>query len=163
VTVWETDSPGPDPGERSRFAGRSLPAFGGERTVAWYHDADRTTTAFVRPSTERLALDGLVEFEMVNNGRDGLRCGHWNPHELVDGGWFHVAPLVHTADCRVLHRGVACGGRSGRSPARRSASAVAVATGSRPGTSAAASTASSRATGPRPTPAARWSSWPASR
>lgn len=64
-------------------------------------------TAFVRPSTERLALalDGLVEFVMVNNGREGLRCGQWNLHKPVEGEWFHIAPLVHTADCRVLHPG----------------------------------------------------------
>lgn len=103
VAVWDTTSPGPE--TKSRFAGRSPPAFEGDGTVAWYHDADRTTRAFVRPSTERLELDGLVEFEVVNHSHGGLRCGHWNLHKLVDGEWFHVAPRIHTSDCRILSPG----------------------------------------------------------
>ena len=103
VAVWDTNSPGPEEG--SRFGGRSLPEFDGEKTVQWYHDADRTTTAFVRPSAERLELDGSVSFETVNHSRETLRCGHWNLYKLVDGQWFHVAPRVHTADCRGLFAG----------------------------------------------------------
>jgi len=106
VTVWDTDSPGPD-GD-SRFAGRSVPVLGDERTTQWYHEADDSTVAYVEPSTERVELDGLVSFEMVNNSHQGLRCGHWNLHKLVDGEWFHVAPTVHTSDCRLL----AAGGRT---------------------------------------------------
>jgi hypothetical protein len=103
VTVWDTTSPGPE--EQSRFAGRSLPALDREGAVQWYHAADTESKAFVRPSTERLELDGLVSFEMVNNSRETLRCGHWNLYKLVDGEWFHVAPTVHTDDCRGLPAG----------------------------------------------------------
>jgi hypothetical protein len=42
---------------------------------------------------------------MVNHSHDTLQCGHWNLHKLVDGEWFHIAPTVHTSDCRVLHPG----------------------------------------------------------
>lgn len=103
MTVWDSNSPGPDMG--SRFAGRSVPDFDADLTVSWYHDADRTTPAFVRPSTERLELDGRAEFEIVNNSHQQLQCGHWNLYKLVDSEWFHVGPVVHTLDCRILHPG----------------------------------------------------------
>jgi hypothetical protein len=103
VAVWDAESPGPD--RDSRFAGRSLPAFEGDRTVAWYHEADENTVTYVQPSTERLELDGLVEFEAVNHSTESVGCGHWNLHKLVDGEWYHVAPTVHTADCRGLAPG----------------------------------------------------------
>lgn len=125
VAVWDTSSPGPD--AESRFAGRSLPEFDGESSVQWYHDADESTAAFVEPSTERVELDGRVDFEMVNHSHEELGCGHWNLHKLVDGEWFHVAPMGHTMDCRMLHPGgrkqwslrafhgepVRCGGNGG--------------------------------------------------
>ncbi|MFB6121375.1 MAG: hypothetical protein ABEJ68_09700 [Halobacteriaceae archaeon] len=104
VQVWNTERPGPT-GE-SRFAGRSVPSLG-EGPTGWYHDADATTKAFLRPSTERLELDGLAEFEFVNHSRSALQCGHWNLHKLVDGEWFHVAPRIHFSVCR----GVGPGGR----------------------------------------------------
>jgi hypothetical protein len=103
LAVWNTDSPGPE--TESRFAGRDLPAFDGESTLQWFHDADESTQAYVEPSTERLELDGLVEFEVVNHSHEMVRCGHWNAYKLVDGEWFHVGPLGHTADCRALHPG----------------------------------------------------------
>jgi len=103
VSVWDTNSPGPE--DESRFAGRSVPAFDSDRTVQWYHDADRTTPAFVRPSTEQLELDGVIDFEMVNHSHEILGCGHWNLHKLVDGTWYHVAPTGHNADCHQLTPG----------------------------------------------------------
>ena len=103
VTVWDTRRPGPE--TESRFAGRSLPPFPGDGSVRWFHDADRATPAFVRPGTERAELDARVAFEMVNNGHEGLQCGHWDLYKLVDGEWFHVAPTAHTADCRLLAPG----------------------------------------------------------
>lgn len=103
VSVWDTNNPGP--AEESRFAGRSVPEFDGDRTVQWYHDADRATSAFVRPSTERIELDGFVGFEAVNHSHEILQCGHWNLYKLVDGRWFHVAPRGHTSDCRGLAPG----------------------------------------------------------
>ncbi|EMA19384.1 hypothetical protein [Haloarcula amylolytica] len=103
VSVWDTRSPGPE--TDSRFAGRSLPPFPGDGGVQWYHEADRATPAFVRPSTERAKLDTQVGFEMVNNSHERLQCGHWDLYKLVDGEWFHVAPAAHTADCRLLKPG----------------------------------------------------------
>ncbi|WP_135533734.1 hypothetical protein [Halostella pelagica] len=103
VTVWNTDAPGPE--AKSRFAGRSVPAFDNDRTVQWFHEADSTTPAFVRPSAERIELDGRIDFEMVNNSHEELGCGHWNLYKLVDGRWFHVCPAFHTADCRSLPPG----------------------------------------------------------
>jgi len=111
ATLWDTTSPGPE--RESRFAGRSPPAFDGQwfiwrnddSTVRWYHDADRTTEAFVRPSPERVELDGLVEVEMVNNSHEAVGTGHWDFLKLVDGRWFHVAPERHTADIRSIPPG----------------------------------------------------------
>lgn len=103
IAVWDTDSPGPD--ADSRFAGRDLPNFEGELTTAWFHDAEESTPVYVEPSTERLELDGLVEFEVANHSRDNARCGHWNLYKLVDDEWFRVGPSVHTADCQLLHPG----------------------------------------------------------
>jgi len=100
VTLWETDSPGP--GAESRFAGRSVPTIEEESSLQWFHEADKTTGAYVEPSTERLELDSLVEFEVVNHTHEVLRCGHWNLHKLVDSAWYHVGPFIHTADCRAL-------------------------------------------------------------
>jgi len=103
ITVWETDSPGPE--RESRFAGRSVPDLDGARSVRWYHDADRTTPAFLEPESEELALDGAVGFEMVNNSHETLRCGHWDLYKLVDDEWYHVAPQGHLSDCRGLFPG----------------------------------------------------------
>ena len=100
VTVWDTQRPGPE--TDSRFADRSLPPFPGDGRVQWFHDADGTTPAFVRPGTERAELDTEIGFQMVNNSHERLQCGHWNLYKLVDGEWFHVAPTGHTADCRLL-------------------------------------------------------------
>ncbi|RKS84068.1 hypothetical protein BDK61_3468 [Haloarcula quadrata] len=103
VTVWDTRSPGPE--TDSRFAGRSLPPLSGDGSVQWFHDAEKTTPAFVRPSAERAELDTQVGFETVNNSHGRLQCGHWDLYKLVGGEWFHIAPGVHTADCRILKPG----------------------------------------------------------
>lgn len=103
ITVWETDSPGP--ATKSHFAGRSVPPIPDTSPLQWYHEADATTGAYVEPSTERLELDGLVEFEMVNHTHEMLQCGHWNLYKLVDGEWHHVGPFMHTDDCRGLPPG----------------------------------------------------------
>ncbi|EMA22362.1 hypothetical protein [Haloarcula argentinensis] len=100
VTVWDTRHPGPE--TESRFAGRSLPSFPGDGSVQWFHEANKTTSAFVRPTAERVQLDAQVGFEMVNNSHERLQCGHWNLYKLVDGEWFHIAPTGHTDDCRIL-------------------------------------------------------------
>ncbi|GAA5432568.1 hypothetical protein [Haloarcula japonica] len=100
ISVWDTRNPGPE--TESRFAGRSLPPFPGDGGVQWFHEADKTTPAFVRPTAERVQLDAQVGFEMVNNSHERLQCGHWDLYKLVDGEWFHIAPTGHTADCRIL-------------------------------------------------------------
>lgn len=103
VTVWDSERPGP--GSESRFEGRTVPTMSKEATVQWFHDADESTTAYLRPEREYVELDGSATFEMVHNGRGGAGCGHWNLHKLVDGQWFHVGPTLHTADCRTLYPG----------------------------------------------------------
>ncbi|WP_058992694.1 hypothetical protein [Haloarcula sp. CBA1127] len=103
VTVWDTQHPGPE--TESRFAGRSLPSFPGDGGVQWFHEAERATPAFVRPTAERVQLDAQIGFEVVNNSHKRLQCGHWDLYKLVDGEWFHIAPMGHTADCRLLSPG----------------------------------------------------------
>jgi len=103
VGVWDTEHPGPD--ADSRFAGRTVPAFEGESTTAWFHEADASTRVYVEPSTERLDLDGLVEFEVVNHSDESVGCGHWDLYKLDGGEWFHVGPFAHTDDCRGLAPG----------------------------------------------------------
>jgi len=103
VATWNTKAPGPT--EESAFQGRSVPPIHQEGSIQWYHEADRATQAFVRTSAEQVELDGLIEFEMVNHSHELLLCGHWNLYKLVDGEWFHVAPTIHTSDCRGLAPG----------------------------------------------------------
>jgi hypothetical protein len=109
IAVWNTGSPGPE-GE-SRFAGREVPPLPNrtevdeERAVQWYHEADASTAATLRPETERLDLDGAMNFELVYNARESSGCGHWNVYKLVGGEWFHVGPTFHTADCRSIAPG----------------------------------------------------------
>jgi hypothetical protein len=100
LTVWETDSPGPD--TESRFTGRSVPTLPQPQSIQWYHEADATTGAYVEPSSERIELDGLVEFQVINHTDVTLQCGHWNMYKLVDGEWYHIGPFGHDADCRSL-------------------------------------------------------------
>jgi len=104
IAVWQTTAPGPS--DQSRFAGRSVPALG-DAGAAWYHEADGESTAYLQPETERGSLPEQVRFTMVNTGRSALQCGHWNLYKLDDAEWFHVAPYVHTADCRRLAPGQA--------------------------------------------------------
>ncbi len=113
VSAWDTRRPGPE--TESRFAGRSLPPLPGDGGVQWFHEAERVTPAFARPSTERATRDTQVGFEMVNNSHGRLQCGHWDLYKLVGGEWFHIAPGVHTADCRILNRAAGTSGASGRS------------------------------------------------
>ncbi|MCD2199964.1 hypothetical protein LPA44_08650 [Halobacterium sp. KA-4] len=103
VAVWDTTSPGPD--AASRFDGRSVPALAEDATVQWFHDAAESTEVFVQPASERVELDARVAFEVVNHSHESVGCGHWNLHKLVDGEWFHVAPMGHTSDCRQLAPG----------------------------------------------------------
>lgn len=103
VAVWPTESPGPD--TESRFAGTSVPELPGEDDTAWFHAADASTPTFVRPSVERTDLPARVEFTFVNRSRESTSCGHWNLYKVRDGEWFHVGPLGHLSDCRVVAPG----------------------------------------------------------
>ncbi|AFK18617.1 hypothetical protein E6P09_07520 [Haloferax mediterranei ATCC 33500] len=103
LAVWDTDNPGPN--TQSRFAGTSLPPLSTEETTAWYHEADATTTTFVRPSRERGTLPVQVAFTFVNKSRQTTECGHWNLYKLVDGRWHHIVPNMHFSDCRRLNPG----------------------------------------------------------
>lgn len=111
VSVWDSDSPGPE--ADSRFAGREVPPLPNrveeeideERAVQWYHEADESTPAYLEPARERLDLDGAIDFELVFNARESTGCGHWNLYKLVDGEWFHVGPMVHASDCRSIAPG----------------------------------------------------------
>ncbi|WP_226012162.1 hypothetical protein [Halomicrobium salinisoli] len=108
IGVWDATSPGPD-GD-SRFDGRSVPPIPrrfreDDATIQWYHESDADTRAFVRPATERLELDGRLEFEFVNHSREPLECGGWSLYKLVDGQWFRVEPERSAIDCSPLGPG----------------------------------------------------------
>lgn len=103
IHVWHTEQPGPI--AESRFAGRSVPPLSENMSSGWYHEADASTPVSLRPGTERLELDGRIEFQLVNHSAQELSCGHWNLHKLVDDEWYHVGPNIHTSDCRTLSPG----------------------------------------------------------
>lgn len=103
IAVWETDTPGPT--QQSRFAGASLPSLSSDLTTAWYHEAGPSTTTYVQPSREQGSLPEQVQFTFINKSRQETSCGHWNLYKLVDDQWFHIAPYVHNASCRVLPPG----------------------------------------------------------
>ena len=108
ITVWETSAPGPD--EESRFAGESVPPLhdsnGGESEggngVTWFHEADESTAAYLRPETENAELPAGITFQFVNHTREQQGCGHWYVHKLHDGEWYDLGPYVRTADCRIV-------------------------------------------------------------
>ncbi len=102
ITVWETSAPGPT-GE-SRFAGESVPAIDGDGAAGagWYHTADESSGAYLRPETERAELPAGITFQFVNHTREELGCGHWYVYKLNDGEWFDLGPYVRTAECRMV-------------------------------------------------------------
>ena len=103
IHVWHTDQPGPI--AESRFAGRSVSPLSEDMTTGWYHEAGASTPVSLRPGTERVELDGRIEFQLVNHSDQELSCGHWNLYKLVDNEWYHVGPNIHTSDCRMLAPG----------------------------------------------------------
>ncbi|WP_323676259.1 hypothetical protein [Halorubellus sp. PRR65] len=105
LVAWETGRPGRV--RSSRFEGRSVPPMPDDATPVWYHEADATTPVLVVPDVERGRLPVQVRFVAANRSRERAQCGHWNLFKLVDGDWFHVAPLYHTADCRAIGPGSA--------------------------------------------------------
>lgn len=103
LTAWRTSAPGPD-GE-SRFAGASVPPLPDADEMAWYHAADETTPASLRPSVERAELPAGVTLSLVNHAREPLSGNSWNLYKLRDGEWFHVTPWAHTAVLRTIPPG----------------------------------------------------------
>jgi hypothetical protein len=102
ITVWETSAPGPS--EESRFAGESVPAIDGdgEAGAGWYHTADESAGAYLRPETERAELPAGITFQFVNHTREELGCGHWYVYKLHEGEWYDLGPYVRTAECRMV-------------------------------------------------------------
>ncbi|MFB6234698.1 MAG: hypothetical protein ABEH81_09315 [Halopenitus sp.] len=92
LAVWETGNPGPT--TSSAFEGTVVPPLPGTKEMAWYHDADATTTAYLEPAAQRLELPASVEFTLRNHGRAELSGNpyFWKLWKHVDGQWFHVAP-----------------------------------------------------------------------
>lgn len=93
---------GPRPNPESRFEGRSVPPLPRTDSVQWYHEVGINTNVYLEPATERLELDGILEFEIINNSPRELGCGHWNTYKLVDGEWYAVGPYFHLSSCESL-------------------------------------------------------------
>lgn len=109
ITVWETSAPGPD--EESRFAGESVPPLADDDGddegddadgTAWFHEADESTAAYLRPETEKTDLPAGITFQFVNHTRESLGCGHWYVYKRHDGEWYDLGPYVRTAVCRMV-------------------------------------------------------------
>jgi hypothetical protein len=91
VSVWDTDSPGPD--ERSRFEGESFPDI--EDETRWYHNADGSTRLYLKPSAERVSPPATIEFTLVNRS-DHRISGGSRIYKLVDGEWIPEYPVYGT-------------------------------------------------------------------
>ncbi|XGI84133.1 hypothetical protein ACEU6E_02475 [Halorutilales archaeon Cl-col2-1] len=106
LALWETESPGPD--RESVFENVEVPDLSqtpnrdkddedNEKTdTHWFHEADSETQIYLRPSMEKTDLPADIEFEFVNRSRkkvSGNPYG-WDLYKLVDGDWFHIAPLI---------------------------------------------------------------------
>lgn len=94
IAVWNTDEPGPT--AESRFETASPPSLPKADRMAWYHEADAATTAYLEPDAERLTLPRKTTFTLRNHGRETLSGNpyYWKLWKQVDGEWFHVAPWV---------------------------------------------------------------------
>jgi len=94
VAVWNTDRPGPT--TESRFADADPEPLPEADRMAWYHDADAATTAYLEPTAQRLELPDSVEFTLRNHSREKLSGNpyYWRLWKEVDGEWFSVAPWV---------------------------------------------------------------------
>jgi hypothetical protein len=100
LTVWNTETPGPD--QSSVFTGESVPPLAegeDEKAVAWFHEADETTPTWVRPSAEHAELPAGLTLQFVNHARETLGCGHWSLYKLHGGEWYSLAPLFRLAVC----------------------------------------------------------------
>ena len=93
--VWRTDAPGPS--EPSRFAGTTVPELPGEGPTEWFHGADRRTSVYLRPSSERVAVgeDGTtLGVALFNHGPAPL-VGNPLAYELLklhEEAWYQVVP-----------------------------------------------------------------------
>lgn len=71
----------------SQFDGEDIPPMDG---VSWFHDADGSTEAYVRPERETVELPASPEFTFVNDSDQREGCGHWHLYKLHDGAWFQM-------------------------------------------------------------------------
>lgn len=98
-----TNSTGPE--SDSEFSGMSIPDLPSNDGVTWYHKADETTQAFVRPSTERAELPTQIEFTFLNRSQESTSCGGWDLYKLQEDQWFHIGPYAHDGICENLSAG----------------------------------------------------------
>jgi hypothetical protein len=91
VSAWETGSPGPSEG--SRFESGSLPEDTNGQQLSFYHDADKKTEAYLKPSKELVELspqeEAEMEFELTNRSEviSSTADWSWSLRKLVDGDW----------------------------------------------------------------------------
>lgn len=92
VSVWRTDSPGPD--RPSPFENADVPPLPNAETMAWYHDADGPTAVYLEPSAESVEAPACIEYGLHNHSHDVVSGNpyRWGLHKLVDGEWFRIAP-----------------------------------------------------------------------
>lgn len=92
ISVWETDTPGPDEG--SDHGGVEVPPLPNSEPTAWFHEADATTEVYLHPSAETVETPDCIEFELVNRSHGELTGNpyRWGLFKLVDGEWFRIAP-----------------------------------------------------------------------
>lgn len=93
--VWRTDAPGPE--TTSRLAGTDVPGLPADGPTEWFHEADRTTAVYLRPSAERVSLAGgpaTLCVALFNHSSTAL-VGNPLAYELLklhEGSWYHVVP-----------------------------------------------------------------------
>ncbi|MEF8915809.1 hypothetical protein [Natronomonas sp.] len=92
VSVWETESPGPT--TESEHAGADVHALPNAEEMAWYHEADASTSVYLDPSAERVEAPACIEFELRNRSHDRLSGNpyDWTLFKRVDGEWFRIEP-----------------------------------------------------------------------
>lgn len=92
VAVWRTDAPGPS--RSSTFERPDVPPLPNAETMAWFHDADRSTQVYLEPAAERVEAPACIEYELHNHSHDVVSGNpyRWTLYKLVDGTWFRIEP-----------------------------------------------------------------------
>lgn len=90
--VWRTSEPGP--AEPSELEDVDVPDLPQEDRMAWFHEADGRTRAYLHPDRETATLPAKIDLTLVNHTHDDLGGNphEWALHKLVDGEWFRIAP-----------------------------------------------------------------------